>query len=111
MRRVHLNQHQTATPQQQEAVFRDGRLSLADYAYTQDEFQSFRGAAKVSDVDKDTLRRRNAGVPPKRGSIALNHLLSPTDENILIQQVLSMDRRALSPSSAGVRTIGSFLGS
>jgi uncharacterized protein YifN (PemK superfamily) len=67
-----------ATPQQQDALFREGRLSLAINAYKQGQFQALQPTTTTYDVPRTTARRRIAGITPKRGSIALNRRLIPT---------------------------------
>jgi hypothetical protein len=66
-----------ATPQQQEALHREGRLILALQAHKQGQIATLEAAAKLYDVPPTTARRRAAGVQPKRGSRALNSLLTP----------------------------------
>jgi len=66
-----------ATPQQQEALYREGRLILALQAYKQGETNSLNAAAVLYNVPETTARRRIAGIQPKRGSYALNRLLTP----------------------------------
>jgi hypothetical protein len=100
-----------ATPQQQEAVFREGRLQLANQAYNTSQIQSNRAAAEAYDVKKDTLKRRRNGVLPQRGSIAKNRLLALTEEAILEQCILSLDRRGMLLTVATVRVMASLLAS
>ena len=80
-----------ATPQQQDALFREGRLSLAINAYKQGQFQALQPATTTYDVPRTTARRRIAGITPKRGSIASNRRLTPAQEESLKQWILSMD--------------------
>ena len=91
-----------ATPQQQAALHKEGRLELAIQAYKQGHFQSYRVAAKTYDVDPKTLQRRLAGVQPQLGSIPHNCLLTPTEEESLIQWILSMDWRSMPPRVATI---------
>jgi hypothetical protein len=100
-----------ATTPQQEAVYKEGRLQLAKQSIAADEFQSRRAAAISYDVNKDTLKRRIAGIPPRRGTSAKNRLLLPTEERYLIQQILSMDKRGLPPSVTTIREMASLLAS
>ena len=65
-----------ATPQQQEDLFQEGRLLLALNAYKQGQFTSFRKATNTYDVSRTTAQRRDKGIAPRRGSIALNRRLT-----------------------------------
>ena len=80
-----------ATPQQQEALYKEGRLVLALQAYKQGQIKSIEGAAKLYDVPLRTAQCRAAGVQPKCGSHALNRLLTLVQEDSLKQWILSMD--------------------
>jgi len=66
-----------ATARQQDALFQEGRLSLAINAYKQGQFQALKPATITYGVPQTTARRRIAGITPKRGSIALNRRLAP----------------------------------
>lgn len=88
---------------QQVALYKEGRLELAIQAYKRGEFQSLRATAKAYDVPRATLQTRVAGVKPKRGSIAKNRLLTPTEEEALINWVVSMDQRGMPPTAEAVR--------
>ena len=92
-----------AAPQQQEALYRQGRVDLAVQAYKQGQFQSLRGAASIYDAPETTVRRRVAGIAPKRGSHALNSLLTAVQEESLKQWILLMDQRGMPPRIATVR--------
>ena len=85
------------TPQSQAASFQEGRLELAIQAYKQDFFKTPTAAAKAFDVPRKTLSRRLAGIQVKRGSRATNRLLTLTEEETLVQWILSMDQRGIPP--------------
>ena len=51
-----------ATPQQQEALHREGRLILALQAYKQGQTNSLNAAAVLYNVSETTARRRIAGI-------------------------------------------------
>ena len=110
-RRVHLLPHEMVPPQRQEALHREGRLELAVQAYKNGDFQSYRAAAQAYDVPRDTLQRRIASTQPRLGSTAKNRLLTPTEEEYLVQRILSMDKRGIPPTAATVRTMASLLAS
>ena len=65
-----------STPQQQEALFREGRLVLAVQAYKQGQFPALLAATRTYDVPRSTAQLRLKGIQPKRGSIALNRRLT-----------------------------------
>jgi hypothetical protein len=98
-------------PQREEALHREGRLELAIQAYQKGEFQSYRAAAQAYDVPRDTLQHRIAGTQPRLGSTAKNHLLTSTEEEYLVQQILSMDKRGMPPTITTVQTMASLLAS
>ena len=98
-----------ATPQRQEALYKEGRLILALQAYKLGQIKTLEAAAKIYDVPPTTARRRAAGVQPKRGSHALNRLLTPVQEDSLRQWILSMDQRGMQPRIATVRQMASIL--
>jgi predicted DNA-binding WGR domain protein len=98
-----------ATLQQQVALHREGRLDLAIQAYHQGRFKSVKAAASAYDVPRTTLRDRLAGIKPKLGSIAKNRLLMPTEEETLVQWILSIDQRGMPPTVATVRQMAGLL--
>jgi hypothetical protein len=98
-----------ATPHSQAALHREGRLELAIQAYQKGEVRSYVEAAATYDVALNTLRRRLHGIPPKRGSTAKNRLLTSTEEESLVQWILSLDRRGMPPKIAGVRDMAQLL--
>ena len=51
-----------ATPQQQEALHREGRLILALQAHKLGQIKTLEAAAKLYDMPPTTARRRAAGV-------------------------------------------------
>ena len=80
-----------ATPQQQEALFREGRIDLAIQAHKQGQIPSFRAATTTYDVPRSTAQLRVKGIKSKRDSIPKNRLLTPVQEEALEQWILSMD--------------------
>jgi len=81
-----------ATPQQQEDLFREGRLILAIDAYRQGQFEALQPATIMYNMPQTTARRRIAGIPLKRGSIALNHHLTPAQKKVLKQWILLINQ-------------------
>ena len=80
-----------AAPQQQEALYQEGRIDLAINAHKQGQISSFRAATSIYDVPRSTAQRRVKGIKPKRDSIAPNRRLTPTQEESLKQWILSSD--------------------
>jgi hypothetical protein len=95
--------------QRQEAVHQEGRLDLAGQAYTQGEFETPTSASKAFDVPRNTLKRRLNGIGPRVGSIAKNRLLTLTEEECLVQWILSMDRRGMPPPIGTIRQMAGLL--
>src|SRR6266513_2727052 len=98
-----------ATSQQQDALFREGRLDLAIDAYKQGQFSSFRAAASTYDVPRSTAQQRVKGIKPKRSSIASNRRLTLVQEESLKQWIPSMDQRGMPPRIATVWQMASLL--
>jgi hypothetical protein len=98
-----------ATPQQQEALYRQGRVDLATQAYKTGQIQSLRRATDTYDAPRTTARRRIAGIAPRRGSPAPNRLLTPTQEEALKQWILSMDQRGMPPTPITVQQMAGIL--
>jgi len=80
-----------ATPQQQEAIYQEGRIALAIQAYKLGQFQTPTAAAKSYDVPLTTLRDRLKGKQLKHSLIAKNRLLIPIMEESLVQWILLRD--------------------
>ena len=80
-----------ATPQQENPLFREGRLVLAINAYKQGQFKALQPATITYDMPQTTARRRIAGIIPNRGSITPNRRLILAQEETLKQRILLMD--------------------
>jgi len=80
-----------ATQQQENPLFREGRLILAINAYKQGQFEALQPAITTYDVPQITARRRIAGITLKRGFIAPNCRLIPAQEETLKQRILLID--------------------
>ena len=96
-------------PQQQEALYREGRIALAVHAHKQDKSTSLRKITSMYDVPRSTARLRVKGIKPKRDSIAPNRRLTPAQEESLKQWILSMDQRGMPPRVATVRQMAGIL--
>jgi hypothetical protein len=83
--------HTTYSPQ------KEGRLSLAIHSLQKNQISSRRRTASTYIVPETTLRRRQKGILPKRGSRAKNRLLLDFEEAELIKWICSMERRGFPP--------------
>ena len=79
------------TPQQQEALFKEGRIDLAIQAHKQGQFRSFRAATIMYNMPRSTARLHIKGIKPKRNFIAPNRHLTLVQEESLKQWILLMD--------------------
>ncbi len=98
-----------ATDTRKESLYRAGRLELAIQAYQRGQFETPSAAAKAFDVPRNTLLRRLAGVPPKRGSDAINRVLTQNEEDSLLKWIHSMDRRGMPPRQDVIRQMAMLL--
>src|SRR5258706_9393106 len=96
-------------PEQQEALYEEGRLDLARQAYKQGQFETSTTAALAYDIRPKKLKRRLDGIQPRRGSRATNRLLTPTENETLVQWILLMDRHGMPPRPQAVEQIATLL--
>ena len=85
-----------------QSMQREGRIALALDALKQGHFTSFRGAAQSYDVEWKTLSRRFCGQLPQCDTRPSNRKLTEIEESTLVEWILSMDKRGLSPRSNAV---------
>jgi hypothetical protein len=97
------------TPQQQDALFKEGRIALALKAHKQDKTTSFRALVSTYDVPRSTAQRHVKGINSRRDSIANGRRLTPAQEESLKQWILSMDQRGMPPRIATVQQMASLL--
>ena len=97
------------TPQQQEALYREGRIVLAVYAHTQDKSTSFRKLTSLYGVPQSTTQGRAKGIKSRRDSIANNRRLTLAQEESLKEWILLMDRRGMLPRIITVQQMASLL--
>jgi hypothetical protein len=71
----------------------EGRLQLAMNVLKNGQITSVREAARVFDVPRSTLRDRQQGISYRTYKRAHNTKLSETEEIVLHEWILSMDRR------------------
>jgi hypothetical protein len=74
-----------APPHTANSPQKEGRLSLAVHSLQQKQLSSRRRTAAVYIVPETTLRRRQNGIPPRRGTRAKNRLLLECEEAELIK--------------------------
>ena len=96
-------------PPQREALYEEGRVDLARQAFMQGQFKTPYAAALSFDVKPKKLKRRITGIEPRLGSVAKNRLLTPTEEESLVQWILSQDRRGMLPRPATIGQIAGLL--
>ena len=72
-----------AVPQQQEALFREGRVDLGVQAYKLGQITSLRSVERVYNVSRKTVKQRASGIRPQRGSTAPNRRLTPIQKESL----------------------------
>ena len=87
----------------------EGRIALALAALKQGQFSSIRGAAKSYDIPYTTLHRRVNGRLARRDTRPSNRKLTNTEESTLVQWILSIDERGLSPRANTVRYMANLL--
>ena len=88
---------------------KEGRIALALHAFKEGYFTSVRGAAKAYDVPFATLQYRVHKHPARRDSRPINCKLTEIEESTLLQWILSMDERGLSPRPDTVRRMANLL--
>ena len=98
-----------AEPQQQQTLFREGRLTLAIQAYKQGQIPGLRTVTSLYDVPRSIAQQRIKGIQPKRGSTAANRRLTSIQKESLKEWILSMDQRGMPPRIATVREMAGIL--
>jgi hypothetical protein len=87
----------------------EGRIQLALQAYRQGQFSSLRAAAKPYGASRTTLTRRSHGTPSRSDFTSPNRKLTPTEESVLVEWILSMDSRGMPPTKALVQQMAEIL--
>jgi hypothetical protein len=90
-------------------VYIEGRIELAIQAFKKGQFRSLQAAALTYDAPITTVRRRARGIRSRRDSQSSNRKLSSTEEETLIQWILSMDQRGMLPTTTSVRRLADLL--
>jgi Tc5 transposase DNA-binding domain/helix-turn-helix, Psq domain len=98
-------------PQQQSSQLsqKEGRIALAIQAFKRGQFKSLRAATKSYNVPYSTIRDRVNGHSSRCDSEPRNRKLTTIEESTLVQWILSMDQRGLSPRSDTVRQMANLL--
>ena len=91
------------------SIEQEGRLLLAISAIQKKEIAAIREAARQYNVPESTLRTRLRGTTNRAETRANNHKLTKTEEESLIQWILSMDQRGGAPRPTTVREMANLL--
>ena len=87
----------------------EGRLLLARQAFQNNQFSSIRQAALAYNVPPKSLENRLNGRVARVNTRANNHKLTPTEEQVLIQWIISMDNRGYPPRVCAVQNAARLL--
>ena len=87
----------------------EGRLLLARQAFQNNQFSSIRQAALAYNVPPKSLENRLNGRVARVLTRANNHKLTPTEEQVLIQWIISMDNRGYPPRVCAVQNAARLL--
>src|SRR3954453_3135548 len=96
-------------PPRLQSTQNEGRISLAISAIDRDQFQSVRSAAKSYDAARTTLRRRRAGIRPRRDCTPKSRNLTDLEESVIIQHILDLDSRGFPPRLSAVEDMANQL--
>src|ERR1700722_106466 len=88
---------------------KEGRMALAIASYNSGYFTSMRGAADTYKVPESTLRTRLKGRPSRQEYRSVNHNLTDIEERVLVDWILSMDKRGLLVHTASIRDMANLL--
>ena len=87
----------------------EARMLLALQAYQNQPKLSFRRAAIVYRVNRNTLINRHKGIQSRRDTIQKSRRLSDLEEQILIHFILDLDSRGFPPRLRGVKEMADQL--
>ena len=96
-------------PPSLQSVQKEGCIVLALQAYKDGHFSSKRAAAIAYDIPESTFWSHVKSVIPQRDLRSPNLKLSATEESTLVDWILSMDQRGLSPRAEYVRQMANLL--
>ena len=84
-------------------------MALAINSYKSGYFTSQREAAITYDVPKSTLQTRLNGIPARYEKRSVNLKLTNTEEQTLVNWILSMDERGLPVRTTSIRDMANLL--
>ena len=87
----------------------EGRLLLALQAYQKGQISTIRQAALAYNVPYSTLKYRLSGRVARVETRANSHKLTPTEEEVLTQWIVSMDNRGYPPRVCAVQNAAKLL--
>jgi hypothetical protein len=85
------------------------KLGLALQSIEASENPNIRQIARLYDILRATLGHRLRGRPSRHDAQQSNRKLTPTEEQTLLQRIISLDERGLSPSLPLVRRMADVL--
>ena len=88
------------TEKSRKSTEQEGRILLAIQAIEKQEIPSIREAARRFNVPYTSLRYRAAGGTNRTNTRANSHKLTQSEEESLVQWILSMDSRGAAPRPA-----------
>lgn len=88
---------------------REGRIALAIHAFKLGQFKSLLAACKAYDVPYATVYKRVCGRVARHDLRPSNQKLTDTEESTLVQWILSIDLRGLSPRSTTIQQMANLL--
>jgi hypothetical protein len=84
-------------------------IQLAISSINAKQIRGNRPAAAVYNVAEATLRRRRAGVPPRRDCQPHTKKLTELEEEVIVRYILDLDQRGFAPTYAAVRDMADRL--
>jgi hypothetical protein len=96
-------------PTSTQLASKEGRMALAINSYKSGSFTSIREAANTYEVSHTTLRARLQGRVPRQEIRSANLKLTDTEEQTLVNWILSMDGRGLPVRIASIRDMANLL--
>jgi hypothetical protein len=81
---------------------KEAKIQLAKTAIEKHQIQSNRNAAKVYDVNRETLRLRRAGRVARHDYRPKSRLLLDLEESVVVERILDLDLRGFPPTLQAV---------
>jgi hypothetical protein len=97
------------TEKSRKSIEQEGRILLAIKAIQKQEIRSLREAARRFNVPYATLRTRRNGTKNRAETRANSHKLTQSEEESLLQWILSMDSRGAAPRPTMVEEMANIL--